>query len=65
MLIRGQADIEIFISENGYICLRQETDAGEQLISFAPAYAAKLAPAIAQLQEFAQRKFEAAELIDD
>jgi len=58
MLIKGQADIEIQISEHGYICIRQVDDAGEQVIQFAPAYAPKLANAIIELQEFAQRKFE-------
>src|SRR5689334_6713314 len=26
MRIKGQADIEVFISDNGYICLRQRTE---------------------------------------
>lgn len=65
MLIKGQSDIEIYISDTGYICLKQENEEGEQLITFAPAYAAKVAPAIAQLQDFAQKKFELSEPIDD
>jgi hypothetical protein len=58
MRIRGQADIDIFISDTGYICLKQKHDAeGEQVIEFAPAYAPKMADAIGSLQEFAQAKF--------
>lgn len=58
MLIKGQSDIEIQISDLGYICLKQQDVEGDQMITFAPAYAAKVAQAIAQLQEFAQKKFE-------
>lgn len=59
MLIKGQPDIEIQISDIGYICLKQHQDGeGDQVVMFAPAYAAKVATAINQLQEFAQRKFE-------
>ncbi len=66
MRIKGQADIEVVISDGGYICLRQEhADLGEQLIEFAPAYGAKIAEAITALQEFAQTKFEKAVLVDD
>jgi len=58
MRIRGQADIDISISDTGYICLKQKHDVdGEQVIEFAPAYAPKMADAIGQLQEFAQAKF--------
>ena len=61
MRIKGQADIQIFISDEGYICLRQTDDVdGDKMIEFAPAYGAKVAGAIAQLQEFAQAKFEKA-----
>ena len=35
---------------------------GEHTITFAPAYASKVAGAISQLQEFAQRKFEKSEM---
>ena len=66
MRIKGQADIEVFISDGGYICLRQRhDDVGEQVIEFAPAYGAKVAEAISQLQDFAQTKFEKAVLVDD
>ena len=65
MLIRGQADIEIQISDIGYICLRQHDAEGTHEIQFAPAYAAKVAAAIAELQDFAQRKFEKVQLADD
>jgi hypothetical protein len=65
MVIRGQSDIEIHISDLGYICLKQQDAEGEHVISFAPAYAAKVAGAIAQLQDFAQKKFEKSELLDD
>lgn len=66
MRIKGQADIELFISDGGYICLRQEhSDLGEQVIEFAPAYGAKIAEAIVSLQEFAQTKFEKAVLMED
>jgi exosome complex RNA-binding protein Rrp4 len=65
MRIKGQADIEIFISDNGYICLKQQRDTEEQLIELAPAYGAKVADAIGSLQEFAQAKFQKAELVED
>jgi hypothetical protein len=65
MLIKGQSDIEIQISDIGYICLKQKDDEGDQVITFAPAYAPKVAGAISQLQEFAQKKFEKSELADD
>jgi hypothetical protein len=66
MRIKGQSDIEVFISDGGYICLRQNRDdEGEQLIEFAPAYGVKIAEAISQLQDFAQTKFEKAVLVDD
>jgi hypothetical protein len=65
MVIKGQSDIEIKISEHGYICLKQSDGDDEHVVSFAPAYAAKVASAIAQLEEFAQAKFEKSELIDD
>lgn len=58
MLIKGQQDIEIQISDHGYICLKQQDVEGEQVVTFAPAYASKVAQAIAELQEFAQKKFE-------
>ena len=59
MRIRGQADIDIFISDTGYICLKQKRDMdGEQVIEFAPAYGGKVADAIGSLQEFAQAKFQ-------
>ena len=59
MRIKGQADIDIFISDTGYICLKQRHDnEGEQVIEFAPAYGAKVADAIGSLQEFAQAKFQ-------
>jgi hypothetical protein len=65
MVIKGQSDIEIQISELGYICLRQHDGEGDHVISFAPAYASKVAGAISQLQEFAQRKFEKSEYLDE
>jgi len=65
MLIKGQPDIEIQISDIGYICLKQQNGDGEHEITFAPAYASKVAGAINQLQEFAQRKFEKSELVED
>ncbi|MGQ0547321.1 MAG: hypothetical protein ACT4P3_18640 [Betaproteobacteria bacterium] len=65
MVIKGQSDIEIHISELGYICLKQNDGDGDHVISFAPAYAAKVAGAISQLQEFAQAKFEKCDLLDD
>ena len=65
MRIKGQADIDIYITDTGYICLKQKDDLdGERLIEFAPAYGQKVAGAIASLQEFAQAKFEKAELAD-
>jgi hypothetical protein len=65
MLIRGQPDIEIEISDIGYICLKQQNGDGDHVIVFAPAYASKVAGAINQLQEYAQRKFEKSELVED
>ena len=65
MVIKGQSDIEIHISDIGYICLKQHDGDGEQTTTFAPAYAAKVAGAINQLQDFAQRKFEKCELVED
>ncbi len=65
MLIKGQSDIEIQISDLGYICLKQQDAEGDQVVSYAPAYAAKVAAAIAQLQEFAQKKFEKSEPEDN
>lgn len=66
MRIKGQADIEIFISDGGYICLRQiNNESGDNVIEFAPAYGAKVAEAIRELQDFAQTKFEKAVLVDD
>lgn len=57
--IKGQADIEIFISDGGYICMKQRHDeGGDQVIEFAPAYGGKVADAIGSLQEFAQAKFQ-------
>ena len=66
MRIKGQSDIQIFISDEGYICLKQtDTVDGEKMIEFAPAYGPKVSGAIASLQEFAQAKFEKSELIED
>ena len=65
MVIKGQSDIEIHISDIGYITLKQQDDDGEHVISFAPAYASKVAGAINQLQDFAQKKFEKSDLDED
>lgn len=66
MVIKGQADIEICISDTGYICLKQRHEAdGEQVIEIAPAYGSKVAGAIGSLQEFAQKKFEKMQPGDD
>jgi hypothetical protein len=66
MRIKGQADIEIFISDNGYICLKQQREIdGDQVIELAPAYGAKVAEAIGSLQEFAQAKFQKAVPLED
>ena len=66
MRIKGQSDIEVFISDGGYICLKQKHEMdGEQVIEFAPAYGTKVADAIGSLQEFAQAKFDKALLVDD
>ena len=62
MRIKGQADIDISISESGYIVLKQKDEIdGEKVIEFAPAYGTKVSGAIQSLQEFAQAKFEKAE----
>jgi len=67
MRIRGQADIDVSISENGYIRLKQIGNdvSEEQVIEFAPAYGTKVVEAISQLQDFAQHKFEKAALVED
>lgn len=66
MVIKGQADIEICISDTGYICLKQRHESdGEQVIEIAPAYGSKVAGAIGSLQEFAQKKFEKMQPGDD
>jgi len=65
MVIKGQSDIEIQISDIGYICLKQHDGDGEHIITFAPAYAAKVAGAISQLEDFAQKKFEKSALVED
>ena len=66
MRIKGQADIEIFISDGGYIVLKQKDELdGERMIEFAPAYGSKVAGAISSLQEFAQARFEKAEAVEE
>lgn len=67
MRIRGQADIDVSISEGGYIRLKQQGGYGsdEQVIEFAPAYGTKVVEAIRELQDFAQQKFEKAALVED
>jgi hypothetical protein len=66
MRIKGQADIEISISDAGYICMKQRNQSeGEQVIEFAPAYGVKVADAIGSLQEFAQAKFQKSVPDDD
>ena len=65
MVIKGQSDIEIHISDIGYITLKQQDGDGEHVIRFAPAYASKVAGAINQLQDFAQKKFEKSEIDED
>lgn len=66
MRIKGQSDIQIFISDEGYICLKQQDEVdGAKVIEFAPAYGPKVTGAIASLQEFAQAKFEKAELVEE
>lgn len=66
MRIKGQADIDIFINDTGYICLKQKDEAeGERVIEFAPAYGTKVAEAIGSLRDFAQAKFEKAEFIEE
>jgi len=65
MVIKGQSDIEIHISDLGYICLKQHDGDGEHVVSFAPAYASKVAGAISQLEEFAQKKFEKSDPLED
>ena len=65
MRIKGQADIDISISDSGYIILKQKDELdGEKVIEFAPAYGMKVAGAIQSLQEFAQAKFEKAEFAE-
>ena len=66
MRIKGQADIDIFINDTGYICLKQKDEVeGERVIEFAPAYGTKVAEAIGSLRDFAQAKFEKAEFIEE
>src|SRR5688500_14286813 len=66
MRIKGQADIDISISDEGYIVLKQRNgDTDDHVVEFAPAYGAKVADAIEQLQEFAQAKFDKAALVEE
>ena len=66
MRIKGQLDIDIYITDTGYICLKQKDELdGDRVIEFAPAYGPKVSGAISQLQEFAQAKFEKALTLDD
>lgn len=66
MRIKGQSDIQIFISDEGYICLKQNDEVeGEKVIEFAPAYGPKVSGAIASLQQFAQQKFEKADFVEE
>ena len=65
MVIKGQSDIDIHLSDIGDLCLQQPDADGEHVVSFAPAYAAKVAGAISQLQDFAQKKFERCEPDED
>ena len=66
MRIKGQADIDISISDEGYIVIKQKDELdGENTIEFAPAYGIKVAGAIQSLQEFAQAKFEKAEAVEE
>lgn len=66
MRIKGQADIDISISDEGYIVIKQKDELdGERMVEFAPAYGPKVAGAISSLQEFAQAKFEKAEAVEE
>jgi hypothetical protein len=66
MRIKGQSDIEVFVADSGYICVRQHDAVdGEKVIEFAPAYGPKLTGAISSLQTFAQAKFDKAQLLDE
>jgi hypothetical protein len=66
MRIKGQADIEVFVADSGYICVKQNDSVdGDRVIEFAPAYGAKVVEAITQLREFAQARFEKAELVEE
>jgi hypothetical protein len=65
MRIKGQADIDISISDTGYIVLKQKNGGDDDhVIEFAPAYGAKVADAIGSLQEFAQAKFDKSALVE-
>ena len=65
MRIKGQADIDISISDEGYIVLKQSNGSDEaHVVEFAPAYGTKVADAIGSLQDFAQAKFDKAALVD-
>jgi hypothetical protein len=66
MRIKGQQDIDISISDEGYIILKQRNGGEEaHVIEFAPSYGPKISDAIGQLQEFAQAKFDKAALIEE
>jgi hypothetical protein len=65
MRIKGQADIDISINDNGYILLTQVMDGERKIVEFAPAYGAKIAEAIASLIDFAQVKFQKAVPVED
>ena len=65
MVIKGQPDIKIYITDEGYICIKQPREDGEQLVEFAPAYGGKIAEAIGSLKDFAQEKFEKAVPVEE
>jgi hypothetical protein len=66
MKIKGQAEIDISISDEGYIVLKQKNGGDEpHVVEFAPAFGAKISDAIEQLKAFAQAKFEKAALVED
>jgi len=56
----------VFVADSGYICVKQNDSVdGDRVIEFAPAYGAKVVEAITQLREFAQARFEKAELVEE
>jgi hypothetical protein len=59
MRIKGQYEIDISVSDEGYIVLKQRNGGAEpHVIEIAPLYTARIAEAIGALRDFALKKFD-------